>query len=180
MKNFFDCKDEKITEKAFSQSLIVSIVSILLCMAILCSLTYAWFSEGTVSNDNKLVSGQFGIDVVSVIRSSDDTEVFPDAQGRYALAGDTYTVTVKTTDETSVKGYCVVEVNGNEYRTEVIVNDQTVNEIYTVPNSPFTFQIEITDPYAVVKIESRWGVPADPVVQKGGVIAIAVSQSVSE
>ena len=64
MKNFFDCKDEKITEKAFSQSLIISVVSILLCLVALCSMTYAWFTTETSSSSNTLTSGSFDLDII--------------------------------------------------------------------------------------------------------------------
>ena len=63
MKNFFDCKDEKITEKAFSQSLIISVVSILLCLVALCSMTYAWFTAETTSSSNTLTSGSFDVTI---------------------------------------------------------------------------------------------------------------------
>ena len=63
LKNFFDCKDEKITEKAFSQSLIISVVSILLCIVALSSVTYAWFTGETTSGSNTLMSGSFDVKI---------------------------------------------------------------------------------------------------------------------
>lgn len=187
MKNFFDTTDEKITEKAFSQSIIISVVSILLCIVMLCSLTYAWFSEDVSSNTNKLAAGHFSVTVDSVIRNEDggiatanEESVLPDSSGVYNLAKGTYTVTLQLTGETTVKGYCVVVIDDKEYRTEVIVNEQTKNEVYHTPNAPFTFKIKITEAEATVKIESRWGVPADPIVNKDGVITTATSQTENE
>ena len=63
MKNFFDQNDEKITEKSFTRTLVISIISIALCIIALCSITFAWFSDETTSVSNTLSSGSFDITV---------------------------------------------------------------------------------------------------------------------
>ncbi len=63
MKNIFDSKDEKITEKAFVQSVVISVVGILLCIVALCSVTFCWFTGETESNSNTLVSGTFDVEI---------------------------------------------------------------------------------------------------------------------
>ena len=177
MKNFFDCKDGKITEKAFSQSMIVSIASILLCIVMLCSLTYAWFNTGISSEKNKLEAGHFGIDIVSVILEETDIEVLPDDAGIYTLEAEkTYKITLNPTVESTVKGYCLVLVNGAEYRTDVIVNENTVSEAYPIPNAPFEFYIH-TGEESNVQIVARWGVPADVGVAHSGVIDLSLVPS---
>ena len=76
LKSFFDYKDGKISEKTFSQSLIISVVSILLCIVVLCSLTYAWFTTESKSNSNTLVSGTF--DVVISVKNEHASPVEPE------------------------------------------------------------------------------------------------------
>lgn len=187
MKNIFSTNDEKITEKAFSQSLIISVLSILLCIVVLCSLTYAWFTQDVSSNTNKLQSGHFDFNV-SVIRGENDevaeaseNTIVADASGAYTLdAVDTYTITLELTKETTAKGYCIVTVNGEEYRTEVIVNEQTKSETYPGENAPFTFKIKTTEANTTVKVESRWGVPADSTIEKGDTLTVEASQISNE
>lgn len=172
MKNFFETKQEKITEKAFSQSLFISIASILICIVLLCSITFAWFSEDVSNNANKVEAGRFDIGVKSVvlIETSGETEVSANESGVYTLAEGTYRVTVELTAETTVKGHCIITVNGEEYHTDVIVNDSTKNDVYTTPNSPFEFELVIPDGGATVTFDSRWGIPAVVDVTYGGTL----------
>ena len=186
MKNFFECKDEKITEKAFSQSLIISVVSILLCLVALCSMTYAWFTGSTSSGNNTLVSGSFDV-TVSISKTDGDVStasipvVFAD--GKYTLTeAGTYTVTLTPTDDTTVKGYCVVTINeetAKSQRTSVITNDKTASNEYTM-NAPFKFKIVTTENDTIVEIEAHWGVPADPVIGNDGALTVEVEQTNSE
>ena len=187
MKKIFASNDDKLTEKAFSQSLIISVLSILLCIVVLCSLTYAWFSEDVSSNTNKLESGHFSLYISEIRREEDkiatagENPVTADDSGIYTLrAAGTYIITLKLTDETTVKGYCVVTVNGNEYRTEVIVNEQTKSEAYSTENAPFTFKITTMEADTTIKLESRWGVPVDPVIGYEESITVEASKVENE
>lgn len=172
MKNFFETKQEKITEKAFSQSLFISIASILICIVLLCSITFAWFSEDVSNNTNKVGAGRFDIGVKSVVLIATDgeTEISADASGVYTLGEGTYRVTVELDAETTAKGYCIITVNGTKYHTDVVVNEQTKNDVYTTPNSPFTFELVIPDGGATVTFDSRWGIPAVVDVTYGGTL----------
>lgn len=178
MKNILTTNDEKITEKAFSQSIIVSIASIFLCIVILCSMTYAWFSEDVSNDENKLVAGHFSIEVVSVLlveseelSVSSEQEILPDAHGNYTLDRGKYEITLRPTDETTVKGHCAISIDGNKYRTGVILNEHTVSEAHPTPNSPFVFYLVLTEASSI-RIESRWGIPANPVIAKDGTIEL--------
>ena len=68
---------------------------------------------------------------------------------------------------------------GNEYRTDVIVNENTVSESYPTANSPFVFQIKLSEE-STIEIESKWGIPADPVIVKGTTIDTTVLSSISD
>ena len=172
MKNFFETKEEKITEKAFTHSLFISIASILICIVLLCSITFAWFSEDVSNNTNKVEAGRFDIGEKSVvlIETSGETEVSANESGVYTLAEGTYRVTVELDAETTAKGYCIITVNGTKYYTDVVVNEQTKNNIYTTPNSPFTFELVIPEGGATVTFDSRWGIPAVVDVTYGGTL----------
>ena len=165
MKNFFECKDEKITEKAFSQSLIISVVSILLCLVALCSMTYAWFTAETTSSNNTLTSGSF--DVTITVSNVDDgvatasaIEAESNTEGKYTykLQPGTYEITLTLTNESTVKGHCVVTINGGEEQhTAAIIGTNTANVENKEITDPFKFKITITKETTVV-LEPRWGV----------------------
>ena len=185
MKIFFDHKDEKITEKAFSQSMIISVVSILLCLVALCSMTYAWFTSDTTSGNNTLKAGSFDVkvDIVNAndgVSTASETVLFED--GKYKLTkADTYTVILSTTADTTVKGYCVVTINGTQvYRTGVIVNDVALNDEYQTKTDPFSFTIKTYQPDTVVEIEAHWGVPAEPTIKTPEPIEVGTAPSVEE
>lgn len=173
MKNFFDCKDEKITEKAFSQSLIISVVGILLCLVALCSMTYAWFTGSTSSGNNTLVSGSF--DTTVSVKKGDGTLVMPQ-NGKYILMpGETYTVTLEPAQAATVKGYCIVSINGESKKTGVILDDGMVDDVYTAATAPFEFTIVTEKDNTVVTFESHWGVLLTPDVVADSTITVKES-----
>lgn len=182
MKNFFDCKDEKITEKAFSQGLLISVLGILLCIVALCSITYAWFTDGTSSNSNKLTSGSFDVSVSVMKTSEADGTLIENSvamialdDGSYQLSTPgTYTVTLAPSDDATVKGYCIVTIDANKvYRTDVILDSEMVDESYTEATAPFTFTIIVDKSDAVVLFEPHWGVLVEPDIEQGASITIS-------
>ena len=179
MKNFFDCKDEKITEKAFSQSLLISVLSILLCIVALCSMTYAWFTGETASSSNTLTSGSFDVEV-NIVKAEDvaatASEAVVFADGKYTLTTPgTYTVTLKPTADATVKGYCTVTIDDSVYKTEVILDEDMVDEIYTAKTSPLQFTIVTEKADTVVKLESYWGVIVLPNIKENTKITVQES-----
>ena len=159
MKNFLDYTDEKITEKAFMQSLVVSVVGILICIVSLCSITYAWFSGSVSSGNNVLKSGSFDLEIKAVDGTSTNV-VFTKSSGvwSYEFNPGTYTVTLKTTDTSNVKGYCAItKDNGTTHiNTEVMSKDTTDEYKETIK---FTLEVsELTN--ITIKFSPRWGIPA--------------------
>jgi len=186
LKNFFDCKDEKITEKAFSQSLIISVVSILLCLVALCSMTYAWFTSETSSSSNTLMSGSFDVDITiskveDDVATASENRIEVSADGSYLLADPgTYTVTLQPTGEATVKGYCIVTIDGKDYKTGVIYNAEMVDDTYKNPTAPLKFQIDTDEADTTVKFEAHWGVLVNPDITEGGTITIETKQEKTE
>lgn len=170
MKNFFDCKDEKITEKAFSQSLIISVVSILLCLVALCSMTYAWFTGSTSSGNNTLVSGSF--DITVSVKKGDGSLLEPIDEKYVLNAGEEYTVTLEPTQTATVKGYCIVNINGENKKTGVILDDEMKDDIYTTATAPFDFTITTDKDNTELTFESRWGILVEPAIMKDAAIEV--------
>ena len=181
MDKLFVMKKENISEKAFVQGLVVSVVSILLCIAALCSMTYAWFSGGTSSDANRLVSGSFDvavsvIDVGNGVSSAGEITLVPDANNKSIhsclLEAGTYQVTLKLADTATAKGHCVVKIGGSTLYTEAIIGANTANAEGAVPNDPFVFTITVTAPTTVV-FEPHWGVVVDSDIQYNGTVNAA-------
>jgi hypothetical protein len=171
LKNILNSK-EKISEKAFSQSLLISVLSILLCIVALCSVTYAWFTASTSSDSNTLISGSFDI-TVYVSRLNEQTSavetvaVTPDPvkAGVYECAlaqKGTYTISLKLNGGSTVKGHCVVKVGDDSPKhTDAIIGAQTQNQDNRELTDPFIFTINVEEP-TTVTFEPRWGIVVEP------------------
>ena len=164
MKNFFDCKDEKITEKAFSQSLIISVVSILLCIVALSSVTYAWFTGETTSGSNTLMSGSFDVKITvskleDGVASANAIEAESNNEGKYTykLLPGTYEISLALTEDSTVKGHCVVTIGIDTQHTDAIIGANTANVENAAMTDPFKFKITVTAETTVF-LEPRWGV----------------------
>ena len=187
MKNFFDAKDEKITEKAFSQGLIISVVSILLCLVALCSMTYAWFTSETTSSSNTLTSGSFDVDikvfqVADGVTTANALEAETTAVGKYSytLQSGTYEIALKLKDTSTVKGHCVVTIGNAEVKnTASIIGANTANVENATITDPFTFKITVTDT-TKVSIEPRWGVVVNPDIRNEDEIVLNSASSNDE
>ena len=198
MKNIFDSKDEKLTEKAFIQSVVISVVGILLCIVALCSATFCWFTGGTENHSNTLVSGSFDVTITVVkgnaIGDANGGQGTATAQADTGAAGGTqaeqievtaapdhagificdlpeagtYTVTLTLKEGSTVKGHCVVTVG----------NDNDVHTAAIIGENTNNCEDEtLTDPFMFtitvtaptsVRFEPRWGVVVEPQIQQGG------------
>ena len=175
MHNLFDSKNEKLTEKAFSQSLLISVLSILLCIVALCSITYAWIVGESTSTGNTLLAGSFDL-TISVTKDGDEFPVIADADRdgvwicNLAEEG-TYTVNLKLKEESSVKGHCIVKVGDDDYKH--------TDAIFDTANADFIFTIKVTESTKVT-FEPRWGVVVEPDIQQGEAITVKESLADSE
>ena len=162
MKKFFDSNNEKLSDKAFTQSIAISVISILICLVALCSATYAWFTDETSTNGNTLTSGSFDLHILSVTQVSDNAsaasniEITPDGIGyRCHLTEGTYTVTLQLTAESTAKGHCMVRLGDTVQYTNVILRSQADGA-----DDRFTFTLVVPQA-ADVYFEPRWGMAAE-------------------
>ena len=171
MKNIFSSNDEKLTEKAFSQNLLVSILSILLCVVALCSITYAWFTTNVSSGENVIKSSRFALDIKVLDENGSPIDVINNNDGTYHCTFEStgvYTVELKMTDDTTAsKGYCEMTINSTDKKqTEPISKDPSTD------TDPFTFTIEITSKNTVIVFEPKWGISASSDISKGGQLVV--------
>ena len=144
---FFDSKQDKLTDKAFTQSIAVSVISILVCVVALCSMTWAWFSEGVTSSSNTIKAGNCTV-TVSVMY--DGVEIAPnsDATGTYTFeAGKSYQIKITSTGSAE-SSYCKLVIGGQDFYTEQVSMSE--------PNNTITFALTF-DAQTEVEIITRWG-----------------------
>lgn len=165
MKRRFEEKEEKISEKVFSQTLIVPVLSILICLVALSSMTYAWFTSDVSSSNNTLTSGSFQLDVS--VKDENGADVVPlgvDQRGSsFKLGVGSYRVELKMTDASTVKGFCVVSVGDERKQTVGIARGNEASALHT---DGLTFTLVITEQDTVVEFVSEWGVPAQPEIEQ--------------
>ena len=159
---------EKLTDKAFSRLMITSVLGILICITCLCSATWAWFSADTASNSNTLGSGKFGLSVTVADENGAPVDVSESPTGTSACTlteAGLYTVTLTATADTTVsKGFCVIKVNSNTYRTDALMLEET---------NTFTFTLDAKEPDLTVIFSPAWGLPAEISVTTGETLPIS-------
>lgn len=139
--------DQKLTEKAFLQSITVSIISILVCIVLLCSTTWAWFTESVDSTDNNIKTGTFDVEVA--VKQGGTLQIDPVSGFYYLEKNVNYIITIKSIG--SSRAYCKLTIgNGNGYYTDIASNGEV------------RFALVFTNEYTPVdvipvKIEAFWG-----------------------
>ena len=160
-------KTEKLTDKAFSRFLVTSVIGILVCIACLCSSTFAWFSSNNKSVSNTLATGKF--DIAQPIATCEGTDgmlefAFTEIDGIWSceLPAGTYTIVLTSLEGSNVKGHCVVTVgDGAPQNTDAIISAEIAARDGMEQSDPFTFTLTL-DEAATVTIQSRWGMVAAP------------------
>lgn len=168
---------DAIADRAFTRSLWSMFACILLCLALLCSVTYAWFSDRIESDRNALVSGSFLLDFQ--VKDSYGNEIplttnlyRPTARVAKLPSAGVYTVTLTLKPGSDARGYCIVtwydELTYPKL-TDVIVGPDTQNAGEHAPNTPFVFQVEV-DSYEEMILEPCCGVPSSTKIYDGTLI----------
>lgn len=166
-KRIKDCGEanDRLTEKSFMRSMTASVLGILMCIVLLSSATWAWFSEDITSSQNTISTA--GCDITVKVEKS-GTEVEGTAAADHVTYqfedGVSYTVKLTATGTASTC-YCMIKAGDKEYYTAQFP-----------PNgSGITFTLTATEPVDVT-IYERWGTHHTPVDQRdfydGGTVTI--------
>ena len=140
----YDNKQVK-AETNLTKILLPSVLSILLCMALLCGMTWAWFASTQSTPAATIQAATYRIDVVAETKNG-GTVLTAGQDGKYTLAERVaYTVTL-TALGTASKGYCKVTLPDNSVlRTAQIV-----------PENSLTFTLTLTSGGSV-SFSPEWG-----------------------
>ena len=166
--------NKKITDKAFTRFVATSVFGILVCIACLCSSTFAWFTTTQDSSQNTITSGTFDHEIKIEITSAGSGETIAVTDGAVQSCtldrGKSYVVTLTPTDTTTVKGYCVITIDGMEYHTGTYgaVSEGSL-EVLT-----FTLTLPAGNVPAEVIFKPHWGIAAEKHVQNGETLTHAV------
>lgn len=130
-------------ETNLTKILLPSVLSILLCMTLLCGMTWAWFASTQSTPAATIQAATYHIDVVA---KNGETVLTTGQNGKYSLvAGVAYTVTLTASGNAS-KGYCKVTLPDNTVlRTAQIA-----------PKNSLTFTLTLTTG-GNVSFSPEWG-----------------------
>lgn len=129
-------------ETNLTKILLPSVLSILLCMTLLCGMTWAWFASTQSTPAATIQAATYHIDVVA---KNGETVLTAGQDGKYPLAKGTYTVTLTASGNAS-KGYCKVTLPDNTVlRTAQIA-----------PKNSLTFTLTLTSG-GDVSFSPEWG-----------------------
>lgn len=130
-------------ETNLTKILLPSVLSILLCMTLLCGMTWAWFASTQSTPAATIQAATYHIDVVA---KNGETVLTAGQDGKYSLAaGVAYTVTLTASGNAS-KGYCKVTLPDNSVlRTAQIA-----------PKNSLTFTLTLTNG-GNVSFSPEWG-----------------------
>lgn len=93
---------------------------VILCVALLASVTLAWYVSTVEVKDNKLVTSTFAMTAkIEMNETPVELTAKEDGSQEASLTAGTYTVILGCTDKTNGHGFCTVTVNGQPSNTEV-------------------------------------------------------------
>lgn len=144
-------------ETNLTRILLPSVLSILLCMTLLCGMTWAWFASTQSTPAATIQAATYHIDVVA---KNGETVLTAGQDGKYSLAaGVAYTVTLTASGNAS-KGYCKVTLPDNSVlRTAQIA-----------PKNSLTFTLTLTNG-GNVSFSPEWGTySGEPEIKADGVV----------
>lgn len=166
MKWLFANEEEALTDSVFLKKVIISVVTILICITALCSATYALFSEDVSAGQNNIVSGNFDL-AFSAEGAGGTVAVSETPEGKYTCTltvPGTYTFTLAASaDSTATKGYCLVTADGTTYRTAPVYREEGGELTFTVTTHEIGVKLIFTP---------IWGISAHEDIGNGGELVI--------
>lgn len=159
-------KNEKLTDKVFMKIITFSFILMFVCLASLCSVTWAWFADSANSSSNTIKSsGAFSLTVTAV--SGDETvlTVGPAEEVAATLEAGTYEITLSLPAGSS-SGYLSVNHGVDEYFTSSLLRHENAEP------ETMSFTLVVNETVDLTFI-TRWGIRSDdPSVTEGGTLTI--------
>lgn len=146
----FQANHDKMTEKAFSQSIAISVIGIIICMIALCSTTWAWFKADISSNSNNIQSAYCNV-TISVANSG--TTIDP-VDNKYSFEKDKVYEIKIIASGTAESAYCILNINGTLCYTDRISTESE--------NNTMSFKLRFTNDTKVAVI-TGWGTSSQSV-----------------
>lgn len=114
-------KNGKISENVFKTRMLLSFLTMLFCLVLLASTTYAYFTATAASTGNQIVAGNFSIKIEC---RSDNNLIDPEGanKNKYSLDVGTYIFTLKP-NGTAFNGFALVNMGDTQYITAAIGNE---------------------------------------------------------
>ena len=138
---------EKMTEKMFMRSIYVSLLSIGLCIAVLCSVTWAWFSDSVSSATNTIKTGNCTVEINVSDQFGNRIDPVDGTDEKYTLSSGSYLITVTSSGSVNTS-YCKLNIANNDYYTQQISTSE--------PDNAISFTL-IFEEDTVLEIYRRWG-----------------------
>ena len=140
-----------LSDKAFIRLIATSVIGILICVACLCSTTYAWFTASVESADSKIEAAS---DCKLSIRITDGAALDQTVEYGDSLTLDlkkdvNYTVTLSLPRD-SASGYCIMSAGDDKYYSPFIQRHD--GDPVSVE---FTLRVEKD---VAVSFDTHWGI----------------------
>ena len=139
----------KVTEREMSKMLIGTVLSVLICLVSLVSLTWAWFSDGVVTETVTVTAAYFTVEVRASTDGSSYSDPVSCTNKEYTLPAGTTNIKL-TSGGNATKGFFLIEANGKKFHTDTItLNGGASTEIIPVSG--------VTTETVTIKIIPAWG-----------------------
>ena len=142
---------DKMSDKAFNRLMFTSVLSIVVCLALLCSTTYAWFMDGVTQSGNELKTAGECLISVTDTKEGETTPLAEIETGVTLDAGVTYKVDLSLPKGSS-SGYCIISVGANQYFSEYLTRHES-----DTPKT-ITFYVKCDATFEDVTFTTRWGI----------------------
>ena len=142
MKLFKDKEYKNNGDKTY-KFLITSLLSIFVCISLLCLTTYAWFTSTTSTSISTITSATYNLSY-KIGDSDTSTNISNDGTTTYQIENNSVEITLTTTGNAS-NGYCVIKINEDIYYTDQITIDTS-----------YTFTLDGANSYTITFIP-YWG-----------------------
>ena len=143
--------ENKMSDKAFNRLIFTSVLSIVLCLVLLCSTTYAWFADGVTQGGNEIKAANECLLSVTVTKNGESTPLENIESGVTLNEGATYRVDLSLPKDSS-SGYCIISVGANQYFSEYLTRHDS-----DAPKT-LTFYVKCDATFDNVTFTSHWGI----------------------